>query len=51
MVGDHPSYDIAGGKSAGLNSIRIGHLHPIDTPVADQHLASVLQAFPTILAG
>jgi FMN phosphatase YigB (HAD superfamily) len=51
MVGDHPSYEMAGGKNAGLNTIRIGHHHPIYTPVADQHFASVLEAFPTILAG
>lgn len=51
MVGDHPSYDIAGGKNAGLNTIRIGHHHQVDSPVADRHFASVLEAFPTILAG
>ena len=51
MVGDHPSYDIAGGKNADLNTIRIGCRHPIDTPIADHHFESVLDAFPTILAG
>ncbi len=51
MVGDHPSYDVAGGKNAGLNTIRIGDKHPVDTPVADHHFASVLDAFPTIVAG
>jgi FMN phosphatase YigB (HAD superfamily) len=51
MVGDHPSYDIAGGKNAQLRTIRIGYHHPIDTPVADHHFASVLDAFPTILKG
>jgi FMN phosphatase YigB (HAD superfamily) len=51
MVGDHPSYDIAGGKNAQLRTIRIGYRHPIDTPVADHHFASVLDAFPTILKG
>jgi FMN phosphatase YigB (HAD superfamily) len=51
MVGDHPSYDIAGGRNAGLSTIRIGHHHPLDTPVADHHFESVLDAFPTILAG
>jgi FMN phosphatase YigB (HAD superfamily) len=51
MVGDHPSYDIAGGKNAKLNTIRIGHHHPIAIPVADHHFASILEAFPVILAG
>lgn len=51
MVGDHPSYDVAGGKNANLNTIRIGHHHQLDTPLADHHFASVLDAFPTILAG
>ncbi|MEI8408952.1 MULTISPECIES: HAD family hydrolase [unclassified Kribbella] len=50
MVGDHPSYDIAGGKNAQLSTIRIGHKHPVDTPAADHHFASVLDAFPAILA-
>lgn len=49
--GDHPSYDVAGGKNANLNTIRIGHHHQLDTPLADHHFASVLDAFPTILAG
>jgi FMN phosphatase YigB (HAD superfamily) len=50
MVGDHPSYDIAGGRNAGLKTIRIGHKHPIDTPVADHHFGSVVEAFGVILA-
>ena len=50
MIGDHPSYDIAGGKNAGLDTIRIGDHHGIDEPVADHQLASVLDAFPVILA-
>lgn len=53
MVGDHPAYDIAGGIAAGLNTIRIGNHHaatatPARTPT--HHLASILQAFPAILA-
>lgn len=50
MVGDHPSYDIAGGKNADLGTIRIGNKHPIDTPVADYHFSSVLDVFSVILA-
>jgi FMN phosphatase YigB (HAD superfamily) len=50
MVGDHPSYDIAGGINADLNTIRIGTYHRVDTPAADHHLHSVLDAFPLILA-
>jgi HAD superfamily hydrolase (TIGR01549 family) len=50
MVGDHPSYDIAGGINADLNTIRIGTYHQVDTPAADHHLPSVLDAFPLILA-
>jgi FMN phosphatase YigB (HAD superfamily) len=50
MVGDHPTYDIAGGINAGLNTIRIGHHHQIDSPAADHHFASVLDGFPIILA-
>ncbi|MEV0290595.1 HAD family hydrolase [Kribbella sp. NPDC050820] len=50
MVGDHPSYDVAGGINAGLKTIRIGHHHTLDTPVADHHFDSVLKSFPTILA-
>lgn len=51
MVGDHPSYDIAGGINAGLSTIRIGTQHAVDSPVADHHCDSVLKAFPVILAG
>ncbi|TWD84105.1 putative hydrolase of the HAD superfamily/5'-nucleotidase [Kribbella amoyensis] len=50
MVGDHPAYDIAGGINAGLSTIRIGHHHAVDTPVADHHFDSILKAFPVILA-
>jgi FMN phosphatase YigB (HAD superfamily) len=50
MVGDHPSYDVAGGINAGLRTIRIGDHHQIDTPRADHHFDSVLKAFPVILA-
>jgi FMN phosphatase YigB (HAD superfamily) len=50
MVGDHPSYDVAGGINAGLGTIRIGFHHALDTPVADHHFDSVLKAFPVILA-
>ena len=49
MVGDHPSYDIAGGIAAGLCTIRIGSHHPTAAaPVgrSTHHFASVLQAFP-----
>lgn len=31
-------------------AIRIGHKHPIDTPVADHHFGSVVDAFAVILA-
>ena len=51
MVGDHPSYDIAGGINAGLNTIRVGTHHTVDGPAADHHFDSVLKAFPVILAG
>ncbi|MGW7686378.1 HAD family hydrolase [Kribbella sp. NPDC054772] len=51
MVGDHPAYDIAGGIAAGLRTIRIGQHHQDETPVADHHFDSVLEAFPVILAG
>jgi FMN phosphatase YigB (HAD superfamily) len=50
MVGDHPSYDVAGGISAGLRTIRIGDHHAVDEPRADHHFDSVLKAFPRILA-
>jgi FMN phosphatase YigB (HAD superfamily) len=50
MVGDHPSYDVAGGINAGLNTIRIGSHHEVETPRADHHFDSVLKAFPVILA-
>ena len=50
MVGDHPSYDVAGGINAGLNTIRIGYHHEVDTPRADHHFDSVLKSFPVILA-
>jgi len=49
MVGDHPAYDIAGGIAAGLSTALIGDHHsPGATPT--HHFASVLQAFPVILA-
>lgn len=50
MVGDHPTYDIAGGINANLSTIRIGHHHAVDTPAADHHFSSILDAFPLILA-
>ena len=53
MVGDHPAYDIAGGITAGLSTIRIGNHHPTAaTPdrTPTYHFESVLQAFPVILA-
>ncbi|HEY3558646.1 MAG TPA: HAD family hydrolase [Kribbella sp.] len=50
MVGDHPAYDVAGGIAAGLRTIRVGNHHPDDTPVADHHVDSILEAFPLILA-
>ena len=50
MVGDHPSYDIAGGINANLSTIRIGHRHDAPTPIADHHLNSVQGVFPIILA-
>ena len=50
MVGDHPSYDVAGGIAAGLSTIRIGSFHEVETPRADHHFDSVLKAFPVILA-
>ncbi|WP_433169492.1 HAD family hydrolase [Kribbella sp. CA-247076] len=50
MVGDHPSYDVAGGINAGLRTIRIGRNHQVETPRADHHFDSVLDAFPVILA-
>ncbi|WP_329477326.1 HAD family hydrolase [Kribbella sp. NBC_01484] len=50
MVGDHPSYDIAGGINANLSTIRIGHRHDAPTPIADHDLNSVQGVFPIILA-
>ncbi|MEV8371505.1 HAD family hydrolase [Kribbella sp. NPDC056861] len=53
MVGDHPAYDIAGGIAAGLSTVLVGNHHPAAaTPdrTATHHFASVLQAFPVILA-
>jgi FMN phosphatase YigB (HAD superfamily) len=50
MVGDHPSYDVAGGINAGLSTIRIGSDHEVEIPQADHHVDSVLKAFPVILA-
>lgn len=50
MVGDHPSYDVAGGINAGLRTIKVGHDHQQPTPVADHHVDSVLEAFPLILS-
>ncbi|HZX07621.1 HAD family hydrolase [Kribbella sp.] len=51
MVGDHPSYDIAGGIAAGLRTIRVGNHNATDTPVADYQVDSVVEAFALILAG
>jgi FMN phosphatase YigB (HAD superfamily) len=45
VVGDHPAYDIAGGINAGLRTSRIGSQHPVDSPMADHHVDSVLEAF------
>ncbi|MEU4293292.1 HAD family hydrolase [Kribbella sp. NPDC026596] len=50
MVGDHPSYDIAGGKNANLSTIRIGHQHQVREPLADHHFTSIHDAFAVILA-
>ncbi|GAA3095009.1 hypothetical protein GCM10010530_20080 [Kribbella aluminosa] len=50
MVGDHPSYDIAGGIAAGLRTIRVGDHNATDTPVADHHVESVVEAIATILS-
>lgn len=53
MVGDHPAYDIEGGIAAGLNTIRIGNHHPTAATPArtpTHHFATILQAFPVILA-
>ena len=43
-------FEIAGGINANLSTIRIGSYHQVDTPEADHHLTSVLDAFPLILA-
>jgi FMN phosphatase YigB (HAD superfamily) len=51
MVGDHPTYDIAGGINANLSTIRIGDHHDVATPIAHHHLRSVVDAFPVLLAG
>jgi FMN phosphatase YigB (HAD superfamily) len=48
MVGDHPAYDIAGGINAGLKTIRIGNHHAADSPSADHHCDSVLEAFAVL---
>jgi len=50
MVGDHPSYDIAGGINAGLRTIRVGNHHTVELPRADHHVESVLEAFTIIMA-
>lgn len=50
MVGDHPSYDIAGGINANLSTIRVGDHHNALTPIADHHLISVMGVFAIILA-
>jgi FMN phosphatase YigB (HAD superfamily) len=50
MVGDHPSYDVAGGINAGLRTVLVGAAHAVETPVADYAVSSVLEAFPVILA-
>lgn len=49
MVGDHPAYDIAGGINAGLSTVQIGDHHPPGA-APTHHFASVLEAFPVILA-
>lgn len=48
MVGDHPAYDVAGGINAGLRTIRIGNHHAVDSPTADHHFDSVLEAFAVL---
>jgi FMN phosphatase YigB (HAD superfamily) len=48
MVGDHPAYDIAGGINAGLNTIRIGSHHAVDSPIADYQCESVVEAFAVL---
>lgn len=45
MVGDHPAYDIAGGINAGLRTIQVGSHHAADSPIADHHVDTVLEAF------
>jgi FMN phosphatase YigB (HAD superfamily) len=51
MAGDHLAFDVAGGKAAGLSTILVGDLNETTANVRpDLHLASVLEAFPVILA-
>ncbi|GAA1565096.1 hypothetical protein GCM10009804_22260 [Kribbella hippodromi] len=46
MVGDHPAYDTAGGKAAGLTTVQVGNHHP--APPADHHVSTVVEAFALI---
>ncbi|GAB3923348.1 hypothetical protein GCM10029976_013430 [Kribbella albertanoniae] len=46
MVGDHPAYDIAGGRNAGLRTILVGDR--AGGPAADYSVQSVLEAFRII---
>ncbi|WP_405058585.1 HAD family hydrolase [Kribbella sp. NBC_01505] len=48
MVGDHPAYDIAGGRNAGLRTILVGDRS--GEPAAEYSVQSVLDAF-RIIAG
>jgi 5'-nucleotidase len=51
MAGDHLTSDVAGGQAAGLSTILVGDLNETTADVRpDLHLASVLEAFPIILA-
>ncbi|WP_350276244.1 HAD family hydrolase [Kribbella sp. HUAS MG21] len=49
MVGDHPSYDIAGGRTAGLHTIQVGRRNGPPTP--DHQVDAITAAFPLILEG
>ncbi|MFF1819401.1 HAD family hydrolase [Kribbella sp. NPDC058245] len=46
MVGDHPAYDVAGGRNAGLRTILVGDR--MGGPAADYCVRSVLEVFRII---
>ncbi|MFK4085292.1 HAD family hydrolase [Kribbella sp. NPDC020789] len=48
MVGDHPEYDVAGGRNAGLRTILVGDRD--GGPAADYSVRSVLEAFRIMAA-